>query len=219
MPCCYSTSLREKGGLALWRIEESAEELQKMCEVEWLQYSLPSHPRRQAEQLASRLLLYRLSRLAGQSVTGLYKTSQGAPYLVGSSCRCSISHDWPYAAAILHTEHAVGVDVAERNAQALQVRNKFLSKYELSYCQSEAQASLYWAAKEAAYKYTEGRLKDFKHMRLQFDSESPDGSQKSGRLRMRLGEEEVLLGYFWLKTHVVVYLPLEEEVTFPTLVE
>ena len=218
MPCCYSTFLGECAQLALWRIEESVEELKKMCSTEW-QKDLFSHPRRQSEQLASRLLLQRLSVELGQSVTGLSKTSQGAPSLVGSSYYCSISHDWPYASAILHKDQSVGIDVAALTSQALQVREKFLSKYELIYCQDEAQATLYWAAKEAVYKYTGGKVKDFKQIRILTTNELQNKSQlqNKGRLQIHLGEEILNLGYFWLRTHVVAYLPLEGEVPTTSL--
>ena len=202
MPCCYKVSSRKYGNIGIWKITETAKELKSRWQGT-LPEALPVHPRRQSEWLASRLLLQVLAKATGLEETTVCKTAKGAPYLLGSGYGCAISHDWPYAAAMLQCSAKAGIDIAALDAQALQVRTKFLSKEELSHCHSKDQATLYWAAKEAAYKYTGGKVQDFKAMQLQ-----PSKLQKSGQLQMQLGEELLSVGYFCMETHVVAYVPI-----------
>ena len=103
MPLCYHTPAGSGGTLGLWRIQESLETLRSLWPKDiLLDHPLPKHPKRQQEFFASRLLLLQLAKMARLSFKGIGKTTKGVPHLIGNVCGCTISHDWPYAAAFLH---------------------------------------------------------------------------------------------------------------------
>lgn len=211
MPLCYSTPLNKYGQLGIWKIQESSPQLEKMwTKIHPTCTEIPRHPQRKQEFLASRLLLSELAKEITPAPIRLQKTTQGSPYLVGSRYSCSLSHAWPYAAACLQLDHPVGIDIAALNTQALRISPKFLSKNEQAKCLDKKYATLYWAAKEATYKYTGGHVKHFKSMHL----ETPSALQDRGRLQISLPKTPpytLSLGYFFLETHVLVYVPLAKD--------
>jgi len=93
-------------------------------------------------------------------------TVDGAPYLVGSALNISISHTKGYAAVILSEASMPGIDIEYPSERAWRLSKRFLGSEELeiireSLSWKETLSTLFWCAKETAFKILRLRGVDF----------------------------------------------------------
>lgn len=146
----------EGGGIAFWRITETADELYALLGTHRYDAQLDGkrHEARRAEWLAVRLLV---KELFGPECEVAYHPT-GRPYLKGSEAHISISHTRGYAAVAYHHDAPIGMDVEYRSSRVERIADRFTSSEEASYIDvcSEADRQMYhlinWSAKEALYK-------------------------------------------------------------------
>jgi len=106
------------------------------------------HPRTQLQRYASRLLIH---KMLGE-LPKVWKNDHGKPHLRGLDTEISISHTEGYAAIMLG-KGKLGVDVQHYKPNVMKVRDRFLDERELEMAQDIETTTLFWAAKEAVYKY------------------------------------------------------------------
>ena len=85
----------------LWKIEEDESTLLTHVSAEKVSAKL-TNPLKRIEFLAGRALIKSLLAQWNVPYRGLEKDSFGKPFLPGSSIHVSLSHSYPYVAAILH---------------------------------------------------------------------------------------------------------------------
>lgn len=156
MPLLIQENLNNSASWALWHISEEEEALIHQLSLSTEEeHELATHklPKRRLEWLASRLLVKQLAQKHKIPATKLVKDQWGKPLLAGTSSYISISHAYPYAAAILDEQQPVGIDIEKPRSQLLRIQHKFLNKDE-QLCAEDNPRKLcvYWAAKEALYK-------------------------------------------------------------------
>ena len=165
--------------LAVWKIEESEEDLEKLLSL--------THPQRQA--LAARKTIngrqgYLAVRSAlvslGICLEELITTEEGIPQLPEGFC--SLSHSERYAAAVYAPE-MVGIDVEAYRPKILMIAKKFTHKNELVFLQDLDQINALtrlWTAKEAIYKALKIAGLSFSEQieLMPFDLNDPSGSAK-----------------------------------------
>lgn len=142
---------------AVWKIEESIEELQsklqlKQHEEEFLQSI--HYDKRKLHWLSTRVLLRTM--LNTDAYIDCRSDDQGKPFLVNFSKHISISHSVDYAAIMISDHSEVGIDIEHMSPKIVKLAPKFLSTKELSFInQTHQVAHLYacWCAKEATYKF------------------------------------------------------------------
>ncbi len=141
---------------ALWKVEESFEELKRLYgptvtdsgELEEI-----SHLEKRAEWLAGRLSAKALVEKLNQPFNGIYKDAYGKPYLHGINYHISLANSYPYAGAIVHQEKYVGIDIEEPKETLIRIKHKFLNAVELEKVESDlGKLCMYWCAKECLYK-------------------------------------------------------------------
>jgi 4'-phosphopantetheinyl transferase EntD len=140
--------------VAVWKIEESEEELREQCAVphnELEEMSYISSPQRRIERLAVRVLL---NNVLGEKIY-LGHHDNGRPFLQNNVANISIAHTKQFAAIIYHPSLDVGIDMdsLDRNFSAVEI--KALSDEERGYLSEKhrhTQLCLIWCAKEALYK-------------------------------------------------------------------
>jgi len=142
--------------LGLWRIDGSEVRFETDYPELAAQLSV-RHPRTQLQRYASRLLL---AEMLGEMPT-VSKDENGRPLLPNHSLEISISHTEGYAAILLGTVK-LGVDVQHYKPNVMKVRDRFLDDRELQMAQDLETTTLFWAAKEAIYKYNAKPGLDFK---------------------------------------------------------
>lgn len=136
-----------KNRLGLWKIDGSEIRFETEFPVQAAQLSV-RHPRTQLQRYASRLLL---AEMLGQ-MPDVLKDEHGKPLLPNHPFDISISHTEGFAAILLGTGK-LGVDVQHYKPNVLKVRDRFLDENEQLLAQDIETTTLFWAAKEAIYKY------------------------------------------------------------------
>ena len=138
--------------LQIWTIDEDVELLFRKAELgehEMSLYEKITHPKRQLEFLASRVLLHNVD----PENQILYNQS-GAPYLDNNRANVSVSHT-DGVVCLLHSPQRCGIDVETIGSRALRLSHRFLSKSEMRFIDEEhpgRSATLIWSVKETLFK-------------------------------------------------------------------
>ena len=94
-----------------------------------------------------------ISEAAGIPYLGMHKNEHGKPLLNGSDSEISISHSFPYVAAIWHPNQPVGIDLEQPKEKLVQISPRFLNDRELTITGKDTtKLCIFWSAKEALYK-------------------------------------------------------------------
>ena len=145
-----------KNRLGLWKIDGSESRFAKEF-PELAEELSVRHPRTQLQRYSSRLLL---AEMLGE-MPQVLKDVHGKPLLPDQPFELSISHTEGYA-AILLGNGKLGVDVQHYKSNVMKVRDRFLDENELEMAQDIETTTLFWAAKEAVYKYNAKPSLDFR---------------------------------------------------------
>ena len=166
MPIVYKKNIDEQTSLAVWKIEETEEQL--LCGLQLKQHELDviaslSNGKRVLHWLSTRLLLRIM--LNTSDYIDCQMDDHGKPYLVNSTMQISLSHSYDYAAVIISKDKKVGVDIELIKHRIKSIKHKFLSDLELAQKQiGDNTNGLYvsWCAKEAIYKWNGRKGLEFK---------------------------------------------------------
>lgn len=193
----------------VWKIEESQEDLLGDLVIDDdLSNSLQTIrvENRKMESVATRRLLKCLAGQMGISYEGIWKDKHGKPFLIGAQSHISISHSYPFAAAMINLNSPTGIDLEHFNEKILRLESKFMSEQEIFDCKKEVKKMiLVWAAKEALYKSYGRKNLSFKdNIELM-----PFEMLKTGHLKSRVKREDEArfydLEYLQFPTFVVCY--------------
>lgn len=140
--------------VAVWKIEESVEQLKHLLGVSEKDEALVNSFRldkRKKEWLASRLLL--------KEILGFYPElsyeDNGKPSLDNGSSYISISHTDGFAAVSV-SDRPTAIDIEKCEARVEKVANRFVHPDEAAYITGHSKLgylTVLWSAKEALYKY------------------------------------------------------------------
>jgi 4'-phosphopantetheinyl transferase len=146
----------QTGHLALWRLDESREELARQFRgtpEELAEYEALHHPQKQLEFLASRALARAACERLGYPYAGLRKDAFGKPHLREGPLHLSLTHCTTHAAVVLHPTQPVGIDLEPLREQLRRVVPRVLTAPELDHAAGDLhRLGVYWCAKEALYK-------------------------------------------------------------------
>lgn len=174
----------ENGALfAIWRVEETAEELRKM-----LVASLPYDEELSQLKSEARQLEYLAVRVLLRAVCGEEKHishySSGKPFLTDGSFHITISHTRGYVAVGLHATYEVGVDIEYISNRVRKVAGRFMYPDELRHSSDTAYLLVQWSAKETMYKLLDEQGVDFlEHLRIVPFQLQTDGRCEGHELR------------------------------------
>ncbi len=155
--------------VALWQITENSLFFENQLPKEDLEYinskysDKSSNERLQTKQnekklerLAVRLLLKNLVEQMDFEYTFLEKTQTGKPFLKGNTTlKLSISHDFPFCAAIIDQNNEVGIDIQSLTPKISRIFHRVMSKKEQEKAQTLKEQTRFWSSKEALYKYAD----------------------------------------------------------------
>jgi len=146
---------------AVWKIQEpeqfflEAEDLQGVFQERAIK-----HPVRKLEFLAGRFLLKYLRKDFPLKL--IQADEFGKPRLPDNQYFFSISHSYPFVAAMISTKTECGLDIQTWKPQIGTIAHMFLSEEEKEICRNENQLfTLAWSVKEAVYKWNGKRGIDF----------------------------------------------------------
>lgn len=155
MPLLHTRQLDAHTLIGVWSLEERPEELLRTLPSHFNpeEALAHTHPRRQREWLASRMLVYQLLRHFTEAPLSLLRDVSGRPVFEEKGLHLSITHSPHLAAVILSDKFEVGIDIELISPKALRVADKFLTERERALtADDEQQTCLYWSAKETLYK-------------------------------------------------------------------
>lgn len=166
MPIVFNKRIDDETILAVWKIEETEEQL--LSSLQLKQHELDviaslSNGKRALHWLSTRVLLRTLLNTA--DYIDCRMDEHGKPYLVNSTTHISLSHSYDYAAVIISKNKKVGVDIELIKHKIKSIKHKFLSDVELAQKQiGDNTNGLYvsWCAKEAVYKWHGKKGLEFK---------------------------------------------------------
>lgn len=155
MGLVYLRELNTETKFALWRIEETAEELLgklQLDERERAKLESLSKGKRRLHWLATRVLLRFL--LKTEEYINCPSDEHGKPYLPDYPYNISLTHSYDFAGVLMSTQGPCGIDLEIIKEKILRIKEKFMKPRELAFIQNENIDQMYacWCAKEAVYK-------------------------------------------------------------------
>ena len=143
----------EQRAWGLWRIEEPEETL--IAETSPYE-SIPSTIANQNKRLefaAGRVLVKQVAESLNLAFHGIAKDEFGKPSLKQNTAQLSLSHSWPYVAAIVDRSEPVGIDLEQPKGKLLRVAHRILNPVELLDAGEDiVKHCIYWCAKETMVK-------------------------------------------------------------------
>ncbi len=155
MPLFRKTHLTKTTSLGIWKIEENPESLRtslQLSPTEKKYYETLRSDLRKKHWLSYRNIL---SNLMDKDSRELFYDDYGKPHSVNRNYHLSVTHSGIFAAAIVSTEGAVGIDIETLKDRVERVKEKFLSPEEresVGHQNRLEKLYIYWGAKESLYK-------------------------------------------------------------------
>ena len=188
----------------LWKIDEDEPTLSNMVQsFDQIPEGI-THSQKRLEFFAGRVLAKHLLAQFGENYRGLTKNEFGKPFYLNSTTQLSLSHSYPYVAAIADTSQSVGIDVEQIKAKLLKIAPRVLNPAEFQHAGNDLRKHcIYWCAKEAMLKvYGKKDLVFAQHLLV-----SPFQIEQTGALSVKIiadGAETVLPLYYEVLDDVVV---------------
>jgi 4'-phosphopantetheinyl transferase EntD len=167
LPVFYKHNYNNGIKVLVWHITEP----ETFFEPEYTLMRHIKHPHKRLQHLAAWHCLQLLLDKPIQRKEILYNP-QGKPYLLTGAFQFNLSHANDYAAAIMHSNGYVGIDIEYQTDKAFALRHKFMSPAEAEILaqlgiSTEETATMLWSIKESLFKKFEQQSIDFKEvMRL-----------------------------------------------------
>lgn len=158
MPQIFSSlsDLSQQGvHLMIWEIKEPLSFFEQFPK-DWKPTHHHHHPLSQIKELestAARFCLYEILKNASVHNPILWQNDRGRPYLKHSDWHISITHSYPFVAAICSKDLSIGIDLERFGRNIQKIGARFLSENEWKRWQnSEINLTKAWTCKEAIYK-------------------------------------------------------------------
>lgn len=207
-------TLENEAEIAVWKIEETEEELKALCSVpndEMEEISWIKSESLRKQRLAVRALL---DEMFDEKVY-LSHHDNGKPFLENMVTNISITHTDKYVAIILHDYEDVGIDIESLDRDFSAVELKALSEEEIEDLDDDKrneQLAIYWCAKEAVFKRVSLYNVDFAEQ-IEVERFHPrgEGELEATFVSKDGYEEEFDLEYITFDRHVLVWVVGESE--------
>lgn len=140
--------------IAIWRIEESLDEILEITSPSIkLKREIESYSRENRK--IEKLLATHLSSLLCEGFVEIGYLSNGAPYILDSEFKLSITHTQGWVAVQISNVFQPGVDIEYKSDRVLRIAHKFISNSELAFISEVHRVDFYnllWCSKEVLYK-------------------------------------------------------------------
>ncbi len=190
---------------ARWRITEDESVLAHEVRPHETIPTTLSNPLKRLEFLAGRALIRALVEKEGLTFLGVAKDAFGKPFLKGLKRSISLSHSFPYVAAVIGESLPVGIDLEQPKEKLLRIAPRVLHSDELKDAGSDVvKHCVYWCAKEALIKiHGKKDLVLAENLRIApFEKENK--GEILGRIIVNSTETAIPLQYFIEESFVVV---------------
>jgi 4'-phosphopantetheinyl transferase len=142
-----------KHSWGIWKILEDETQLQSIVQDRDRVPENISHEKKRLEFLAGRALLKTLLKNWDIDYHGLTKDIFGKPFFNVHAFHLSLSHSFPYVAAVIDRRNPVGIDLEQPKPKLLSIAARVLSSRELSDAGDDLlKHCILWCAKECLVK-------------------------------------------------------------------
>jgi 4'-phosphopantetheinyl transferase len=190
---------------ALWKIEEDESTLASQVAPYEISPPTITNVTKRLEFFAGRVLIKELLKAWSLEFQGLTKDEFGKPFLKNHPFQISLSHSYPYAAAVIDRKNSVGIDLEQPKAKLFKIAPRVLSPVELSDAGTDIiKHCIYWCAKEALIKI-HGKKDLIFQQNLKISSfQRLNQGDLIGRIIVNTYETAIPLQYFVYENFVVV---------------
>ncbi len=207
MPLDKIEQIKPSRLVGIWHITETLDQLLQLISLSDNQHkemSLYKVDKKKLEWLSGRILIKLLAAQFDINFEGIVKDEHGKPSLINSKCEISLSHSYPYVAAIIDKTQDVGIDIEQPKEKLNKIAHRFLAKSELEFIKNDTiMLCKAWCAKETLYKiYGKRGLIFSENLLLETYDHAPtgtitgniivNGSTKKHNLEFRVTEDYVL---------------------------
>lgn len=189
MALVYLRELDNDTRFAIWRIEESSEDLLSRLQLNEREHTILSKlnkGKRTLHWLSTRVLLRNMLDTPGY--IDCPSDEHGKPYLANFPYKISLTHSYDYVSVMMSKNREVGIDLELIKPKILRIASKFMKDEELEFIHPDHEIlQLYacWCAKEAVYKLQGNRGVSFReNMTIQ-----PFDYQNQGVMFLQLQSE------------------------------
>jgi len=173
MPLYKEWNISHNALAAIWKVEEPESFFKEQTGMD------PDikNEKRRIEHMAGRLLLKHLEK--DFPIMTIGKDEHDKPRIENNEYHFSISHSWPYIAAVIDPDNEAGIDIQTWHPHIERIQHKYLSPEEQEMFQDDPQLlTLAWTAKEAAYKWNGKRGVDFiEHLPITYFGRREENSE------------------------------------------
>jgi len=196
----------EKRAWGIWKITEDEQSLlNQVIDYESISEMI-THPEKRLEFIAGRVLARNLLEALGKPFEGVVKDVFGKPFYKQNTFQLSLSHSYPYVAALADVNQSVGIDLEQVKKKLLKIGPRVLHISEQHDAGSdEIKHCIYWCAKEALVKiYGKKDLVFSQHLLIHPFKLEKEG-QLIGKIVVDETETNIHLQYFVYDSFVVVF--------------
>jgi hypothetical protein len=187
MPLLKEWNIGTHGLAAIWKIEEDEAFFNEHTGL----YPDIRNDKRRVEHLASRFLLKHLEQ--DFPLHQIFRDDHNKPRLDNGGYFFSVSHSWPYIAAVIDPQLETGIDIQTWNPRIGHIQKKFLSPREQLFFANDPQLiTLAWCAKESVYKWHGKKGVDFKD-HLPINCFEGNGDKYLIAIDFQLGEQPAII--------------------------
>jgi len=138
---------------ALWKVEEDEACLaDNLDSAESIPESI-TNPQKRLEWLSGRILVKAMMARLGLTYSGIVKDDYGKPFPRNSPYQLSLSHSYPFVAALMDKKGPVGIDLEQPKEKLLRIAPRVLHPEELKDAGDNlVKHCIYWCAKESLVK-------------------------------------------------------------------
>ena len=190
----------------LWRIGESESSLaQQVAPWEIVSDTITNENKR-LEFLAGRVLVKEIFASMSLNFQGITKDQYGKPFPKGNDCHLSLSHSYPYVAALVDRNGPVGIDLEQPKDKLLRIAHRILHVEELENAGEDiVKHTVYWCAKETLVKlHGQKNLTFAENLIIDGFKLKTEGNIR-GRIIVSQDERVIPLRYILFPNFVVVF--------------
>jgi 4'-phosphopantetheinyl transferase len=137
---------------ALWQIREDETTLAEQLPTEIVPSSITNVQKR-CEWLTGRILVKEMMQSLGLTYQGITKDAYGKPFPAGYPHQLSLSHSYPYVAALIDKVESAGIDLEQPKKKLLRIAPRVLHETELKDAGDDLMKHcIYWCSKEVLVK-------------------------------------------------------------------
>jgi len=196
----HSKKQINNGIVALWKINESFDELVELIPAHWLKNIDLTQVSR--HNLAARALANEVC----PDFDYLEKDAYGKPYFESALHKISITHAGEFAGFMLKEGEECGLDMEKVTTRIQRISSRFMREDELSYKEHGLKGMyLVWCAKETMYKYYGMKALDFKeHMKVLPSSITNGHGTLIGQIKKGNYFKELKMEYSEFDNYIIV---------------